>query len=456
MTRPELVMATTLGAARDAIANRSTTAGELLRTCLARADDPRGEGVRVFPYGTSRAAELQAQASDMLRECGVYGALGGLPISIKDLFDVQGEVTRAGSRVIQDDAASTDAVAIGRLRAVGAVFVGRTNMTEFAYSGVGINPHYGTPSNPYERTNAARIPGGSSSGAAVSVTDGMALAAIGSDTGGSCRIPAALCGIVGFKPTAKRIPLAGSVALSPSYDSIGSLANSVDCCALLDAVMAGDAPAVPGPRSLSGLRVAVPRNIVFEGISDAVAAAFSRALGTMSSAGAVVSDVEFPSWERLGELGQQGGLVAAEASAWHRTLMARHASEYDPRVLSRIRLAEPQGAVDYLRMRAVRDELCRLADRELAPFDVIALPTVPMVAPRISELETDDAFFSANRLLLRNPAIANMLDLCALSVPCHSPGDAPVGLMLFGRNMADRSLLGIGAAVEQLLGKAHR
>lgn len=442
-------MNATVASAKRQLADGSANAQSLLASCVERICNPGGEGARVFPHGVSMAARKQAQASDMLREQGVAGQLAGLPVSVKDLFDVQGDVTRAGARVLPERPAGADAPAIARLRAAGAVLVGRTNMTEFAYSGVGINPHYGTPRNPFDR-QAGRIPGGSSSGAAVSVTDGMALAAVGSDTGGSCRIPAALCGIVGFKPTASRLPLQGAVPLSPSYDSVGCLANTVSCCAAVDAVMAGEeGPTAAVP--LAGLRLAVPTGLVLEGISDEVAEVFSRTLRRLSAAGALLQDVDFDCWNQLAELGAHGGLVAAEASAWHGSLVAAHAGLYDPRVLSRIRLADGQRAADYLRMRQRRGELCRQADAELAGFDAVVLPTVPIVAPRIADLDDDDAFFTTNRLLLRNPAIANMLDLCSLSVPCHRHGEAPVGLMLFGRHLADRRLLAIGMGVEAAL-----
>ncbi|WP_028228467.1 amidase [Paraburkholderia ferrariae] len=443
-------MTRTVEAVTAALAGGQTSAAALLDGCVGRAGCAGGEGARVFPYGVSAAAHVQAASADMLRSIGVAGPLAGVPVSVKDLFDVQGEVTRAGSRAMPEVVARRDATAITRLRSAGAVFVGRTNMTEFAYSGVGINPHYGTPLNPHDRV-AGRIPGGSSSGAAVSVADAMAIAAIGSDTGGSCRIPAALCGIVGFKPTASRIPLQGAVPLSSSYDSIGSLANSVACCATLDAVMAGEEPAPLARRNVRGLRLAVPMRVVLDGMSDAVARAWSRSLTALSAAGAVMEEVAFASWERLGEIGQNGGLVAAEASAWHRNLLSEQPQKYDPRVVSRIRLADAQQPVDYLRMLTLRAELCRSMDGEMAPFDALVMPTVPITAPRVDELEDDEVFFNANRLLLRNPSIANMLNLCSLSVPCHEPGEAPVGLMLFGRHLADRALLETGLAVERLL-----
>ncbi|BBQ00544.1 amidase [Burkholderia sp. SFA1] len=439
---------------RARLADGRLDAASLLASCIERIGDDAGEGRRVFPHGVSAAATAQAAASDALRLHGVAGPLAGVPISVKDLFDVQGEITRAGSRILPEQAATRDAPAIGRLRAAGAVFVGRTNMTEFAYSGLGINPHYGTPANPFER-HVARIPGGSSSGAAVSVTDGMAAAAIGSDTGGSCRIPAALCGLAGFKPTAARIPLQGALPLSSSYDSIGSIAPSVACCASLDSIMAGEAESASFESlPLTGLRLAMPAHIVLDDMDAHVAATFERAIARLTAAGATVREVSFESWKHLATLGQHGGLVAAEAWAWHVGLIKRHADDYDPRVIARIRLGSEHSTAEYLRNRALREQLCRQADDELRPYDAIVCPTVPIVAPRIADLDDEPAYTAANRLLLRNPSIANMLDLCAVSIPCHANGDAPVGLMLMGRHMSDRRLLAMGAGVEAVV-RAH-
>ncbi|WP_321797666.1 amidase [Caballeronia sp. J97] len=436
---------------RAQLADGRLDATSLLASCIGRIGEASGEGPRVFPNGVSAAAKAQAAASDALRRHGVAGPLAGIPVSVKDLFDVQGEITRAGSRILPERAATRDALAIGRLRAAGAVFVGRTNMTEFAYSGLGINPHYGTPANAFDR-HALRIPGGSSSGAAVSVTDGMAAAAIGSDTGGSCRIPAALCGLAGFKPTAARIPLDGASPLSSSYDSIGSIARSVACCAALDSIMAGDTePASVVALPLRGLRLAMPKHIVLDDMDAHVAAAFERAVARLTAAGAIVQEVAFESWQQLATLGQHGGLVAAEAWAWHVGLIKRHADDYDPRVLSRIRLGSGHSTAEYLRNRALRAALCRQADDELRPFDAIVCPTVPIVAPRIADLDEEAAYTSTNRLLLRNPSIANMLDLCSVSIPCHANGDAPVGLMLTGRHMSDRRLLAMGVGVEAVV-----
>ncbi|WP_321781636.1 amidase [Burkholderia pyrrocinia] len=444
-------MLPTIDELRRRLAGSDINAQTLLASCIAQIENENGEGGRAFPYGVSKAAATQAAASDALRRDGVVTPLSGIPISVKDLFDVQGEITRAGSRILPEMAATRDATAIGRLRAAGAVFIGRTNMTEFAYSGLGINPHYGTPTNPFDRT-AARIPGGSSSGAAVSVADGMAAAAIGSDTGGSCRIPAALCGIVGFKPTAARIPLDGTIPLSSSYDSVGSMATSVACCAALDSIMADGTAAMPRePMPLEGLRVAIPAKIMFDGVDMHVAAAFERAIARLSGAGAIVREVSFPSWDGLAQLGHNGGLVAMEAWSWHVKLMADHPTEYDPRVIARIRLGSQSTIAEYVRARARRSELCRQANEELRPFDVVACPTVPIIAPRIADLDDEAEYTSTNRLLLRNPAVANILDLCALSIPCHAKGDAPVGLMLIGRHMQDRQLLAIGASIEAIV-----
>jgi aspartyl-tRNA(Asn)/glutamyl-tRNA(Gln) amidotransferase subunit A len=438
---------------RRQLANRHLDAQALLASCVDNIEADAGEGQRAFPYGISPAAQTQAITSDALRRHGVAGPLAGIPISVKDLFDVQGEITRAGARVLREQAAARDAVAIGRLRGAGAVFVGRTHMTEFAYSGLGINPHYETPMNPFDR-ESARIPGGSSSGGAVSVADGMAAAAIGSDTGGSCRIPAALCGVAGFKPTASRISLDGMVPLSSSYDSVGSMAPSVACCALIDSVMAGEADVSVPPFAMHGLRLAVPTKLVFDDMDAHVAGTFERAISRLAAAGAILREVEFDSWHSLSELGQHGGLVAAEAWAWHVNLIVGQANQYDPRILSRIRFGSQQSTAEYLRTKARRSLLCSQADAELQPFDAVVCPTVPIIAPRIADLAEERVYASTNRLLLRNPAIANMLDLCALSLPCHEAGRAPVGLMLMGRHMSDRRLLAIGAAVEAILRQA--
>jgi aspartyl-tRNA(Asn)/glutamyl-tRNA(Gln) amidotransferase subunit A len=422
---------------------------ELVEQCLARIEAPAGEGRRVFVKVHAAAVRAAADFHDHLRALNApLSPYAGIPVSIKDLFDMAGDVTRAGSVALRDAApAGRDAPAVARLRAAGFIPIGRTNMTEFAFSGLGINPHYGTPANPYDRA-AARIPGGSSSGAAVSVTDGMACAGLGTDTGGSCRIPAALCGIVGYKPTARRVPTAGAFPLSTSLDSIGPLAPTVECCAIVDAVLAGEEVTALPPFPLAALRLAVPQTMVLDGVEPAVARAFETALAALSKAGAHVVDIPLREFAELREINAKGGFAAAQAYAYHRPLISEAQALYDPQVLVRIMRGREQEAADYIDLIAARKDLIRRVADLTTPFDALAMPTVPIVAPKISDLAADEPFRQANALVLRNPGIANFLDGCAISVPCHRAGDAPVGLMLFGAHGADRRLLAIAAAVE--------
>lgn len=415
------------------------------------------EAAATFVTVHAAQARATADAIDAQRAAGVpLPPLAGIPISVKDLFDEAGQVTRAGSRVLSDAApAAQDCPVVSRLRAAGAVIVGRTNMTEFAYSGLGLNPHYGTPRNPWDR-GVGRIPGGSSSGAAISVTDGMAAAGIGSDTGGSVRIPSALCGLTGFKPTARRVPLDGVLPLSFSLDSIGPLAQSVACCALLDAVMAGEAPAAPAPAPLAGKRFWLPRTLALDGLDDTVARAFDAACRALSQAGAHLVDLDVPEFAELAHLNRQGGFTAAEAWWWHADLVAQREAQYDPRVSSRIRRGAAITAADYLTLQRARARWIATLTARL-DGDLLLMPTIPVVAPAIAPLQaSDDAYTQTNLLILRNPTFINFLDGCALTLPCHAPGEAPVGLMLAGCGGQDDRVLAAGAAVERVLGDAHR
>ena len=399
------------------------------------------------------AARASADALDRQRAAGIaLPTLAGIPLSVKDLFDQAGQVTRAGSRVLaQAPPAREDATIVQRLRAAGALIVGRTNMTEFAYSGLGLNPHYGTPRNPWDRA-AARIPGGSSAGAAVSVTDGMAVAAIGTDTGGSVRIPAALCGLTGFKPTAARIAQDGCLPLSHSLDSIGPLAHSVACCAELDAILAGTRPAPLHVARLTGRQFAVPRTLAFDGIDTTVAAAWEHTRQRLDAAGAALIEIDIPEFTQLAHINRLGGFAAAEAYAWHESWLAQAESAYDPRVSVRIRRGAPMKASEYLALLAQRRDWITAMGVRLRDFDALLMPTVPIVAPRIADLIDDDATYDrVNLQMLRNPSLINFLDGCALTLPCHRTGEAPVGLMLAGTHGQDAFILSLGAAIEQVL-----
>jgi aspartyl-tRNA(Asn)/glutamyl-tRNA(Gln) amidotransferase subunit A len=425
---------------------------DLIEECLARIEAPAGEGKRVFVKVHGEAALAAADFHDRLRARGAaLSPYAGIPVSIKDLFDLAGDVTTAGSVALRDAAPATqDAPAVARLRAAGFVPIGRTTMTEFAFSGLGLNPHYGTPANPHDRA-AARIPGGSSSGAAVSVTDAMAAGGLGTDTGGSCRIPAALCGIVGWKPTAYRVPTAGAFPLSTSLDSIGPLASTVAGCAVLDAVLAGEPVGDLPPFPLAGLRLAVPQTMVLDNVEPAVARAFEAAAAALRKAGAQVVDIPLRELGELREINAKGGFATAEAYACHRPLIAKAAKLYDPQVLARILRGREQDAADYIDLVAARKDFIRRVAVATAPYDALVMPTVPIVAPPIADLAADAAFRQTNALVLRNPGIANFLDRCSISLPCHRAGDAPVGLMLIGEHGADRRLLSIAAAVEAVV-----
>jgi aspartyl-tRNA(Asn)/glutamyl-tRNA(Gln) amidotransferase subunit A len=431
-----------------ALAAGKTTSRALVEKALANIAD------RATFISLAQNALEVADAQDRLRRAGyVLSPLAGLPVSVKDLFDIAGERTLAGSRALDDRPPATqDAAVVARLKAAGAVIVGRTNMTEFAYSGVGINPHYGTPGNPFDR---ARIPGGSSSGAAVSAKDGSSVVAIGTDTGGSVRIPSALCGLVGFKPTARRVPTEGAIPLSTTLDSVGPLASSVACCAIADAVLAGEPPTVPSVRAVAGLRLAVPQTVVLGGVDDAVAAAFSRALSTLSRAGAKVTELPLAELADYAGINSTGGFSPPEAFAWHRRLLARRAADYDPRVKRRIEAGRDMSAADYVTLVAERARFIARIDAATQDFDALVWPTVPIVAPPISAFAEDSEFTRLNLLILRNPAIVNFLDRCAITLPIARAGDAPVGLMLVGRNGEDRALLGMALGVEAALAAAR-
>jgi aspartyl-tRNA(Asn)/glutamyl-tRNA(Gln) amidotransferase subunit A len=429
----------------------ATTARALVERALARIADPHGEGARVF-IRVSQTALSQADEVDRQRKAGrTLPPFAGIPVSVKDLFDVEGEVTTAGSRIlVTAPPAARDAPAVARLRSAGFIFIGRTNMTEFAYSGLGLNPHYGTPLNPFDRA-VGRIPGGSTSGGAVAVTDGMAAASLGTDTGGSCRIPAALTGIVGFKPTANRVPREGALPLSKTLDSVGPLANSVACCAALDAILSDSSPTAPQAVTLRDLHLLMPTTLVLDHLDATVARDFESAIDRLERAGVSIAREAMPEFDRIVQLNSKGGIAAAEAYAWHRTMLEREADHYDPRVSGRILKGREQSADDLRELLTARARMIETVGAKTRDYAALIMPTVPVIAPLLSEFDLDPDYMRLNALVLRNPALANFLDGCAISLPIHAPGEAPTGLMLIGRSGEDQRLLAIAAAIERHL-----
>lgn len=428
------------------------SARSLVEAALDRITDPDGEGARAFVSVAAESARAQADAIDRQRTAGhAPSAFAGIPISIKDLFDIAGDVTRAGSRVLESRPPATrDAPAVARLRAAGFIFIGRTNMTEFAYSGLGLNPHYGTPLNPFDRATA-RIPGGSTSGGAVAITDGMAAASLGTDTGGSCRIPAALTGIVGFKPTAHRVSREGTIPLSHTLDSVGPLGRSVSCCSTLDAILRGVEPRTLPSLPLKDVRLLLPTTFVLADMDDVVARAFEHSIDRLTRAGATIVRQPLDELLRIPQINAKGGLAAAEAYAWHRELLEHDAHRYDPRVASRILKGREQSEDDVREVRAARKQLIEDTGKRTRDFDALVMPTVPIIAPPLAAFALDADYARLNALVLRNPAIANFLDGCGISIPIHQPGEPPVGLMLMGQHDGDERLFDIAQAVERAL-----
>ena len=436
--------------ASDLAAGRITSVA-LTQQMLARAEAHRAQGGHGYVSLDGEQALAEARASDAARAAGIVASpLAGIPVSIKDLFDVKGQTSSAASLALAGaPPAEADAPAVARLRAAGAVLLGRTNMSEFAFSGLGLNPHYGTPRNPLDRE---RVAGGSTSGGAVTVALDMAAGALGTDTGGSIRIPSAFCGLTGFKPTAASVSLHGTVPLSRSLDSAGPIARSVDCCAVLYAALSGQEIAGDAP-ALKGLRFGFTADYVGANVDAQVRQAFDRALDQLRAAGALVEQFDFPELLELPTINGGGGLVAAEAWHWHRALLEEKGAQYDQRVAARIRRGQQQGAADYIDLLDARARLIAIAQQRLAPFDAWLMPSVAILAPQVAALEADDAtFFATNGLVLRNASVINFLDGCALSLPCHADGELPVGLGICALAGEDARVLRIGRAVEALLG----
>jgi aspartyl-tRNA(Asn)/glutamyl-tRNA(Gln) amidotransferase subunit A len=429
-----------------------TTTRDKLESILSRLAARAGDE-RVFLKIYGDAARAAADAADSRRRSGVsLGPLDGAIVSIKDLFDVAGETTTAGSIALRDaPPARQDAVIVRRLRQAGAVIVGRTNMVEFAFSGVGLNPHYGTPGN---AADPSRIPGGSSSGAGVSVAEGTSDISIGSDTGGSVRIPASFNGVTGFKPTAHRVPLQGAFPLSYTLDSAGPLARNVQDCASADAVMAGEEPRALVAGSVAGLRIGVPRGRLLTETEPLVGEAFEAALDRLAQAGARVVDVDIEDLlAGMAEATAPASIASIEAAEIHADWLADKAEMFDPRVHGRIVRSSTVPAPVFIRMLRRRAALVSAMDERLQALDVLALPATAISAPPTAPLLTDDELYTrTNLLVLRNTMMANQFDLTSISLPLHGPA-RPVGLMLTARRSHDRRLLEIAAGVERELAR---
>jgi aspartyl-tRNA(Asn)/glutamyl-tRNA(Gln) amidotransferase subunit A len=425
------------------------TCRDRLEQALARIADPKGEGARACLTVYTDTARAAADASGARAARGrSLGPLDGVIVSIKDLFDVAGEPTRVGSKILAEEAApaAVDAVIVKRLREAGAVIVAKTNMTEFAFSGIGANPHFGTPGNPRDR---ARVPGGSSAGAPVAVADGMCDIAIGTDTGGSVRIPAALCGLVGFKPSRQRVPTEGAFPLSKTLDSVGPIARSVGDCAKADAIMAGEEFTPLEASALAGLRFGFPEGLLLERLDDIVAPAFKAAVARLDAGGVRLSHEKLPLLEDWVAVNERGGVIPPEACAVHRDRLRRRAADIDPNVRIRIERGCAVSEADLAEILRERRRLVAAMDARLDGLDALVMPTTAIVAPTIAEVDDPKVFAVRNAAVLRNTSMVNFFDLCAISLPLSA--SLPVGLMLVARNGQDRRLLRIAEAVTQLV-----
>jgi amidase/aspartyl-tRNA(Asn)/glutamyl-tRNA(Gln) amidotransferase subunit A len=444
-------------AARGAVLAGRSTASQLLELSLAAADSDAARPAFIRRFDAM--ARATAQAIDAQYAAGApLAALAGLAVSVKDLFDVQGQPTTAGSRVLANATpAAGDSEAVARLRAAGAALVGHTHMTEFAFSGVGLNPHHPPLPNPVTAAIDAtpRIPGGSTSGGAVSVATGAAWAALGSDTGGSIRIPAALQGLVGYKNTARLTPAAGCIPLSTTLDTVCAITRTVRDAITVHQILAQRPVRLCG-RPLHLMRLAVPTTVLLDNMDTTVTSAFQDALSTLRAAGARIEEIELREVAALSQIQGSNTFAAAESWTAHRERLSTQEAEYDPRVASRMRRGAQMSAADYIELVQARGEWIRAMQRTTSCYDALLSPTVPVVAPPMAELQASDAaFFYANAMLLRNPAVVNMLDGCAVSLPCHHPNSMPVGLMVWSHALQDDAVLDVALTIESTLRKAE-
>jgi len=430
--------------------DKQVPASERLDEAIKRISAPELEGAKVFIDVFAESARREAEAADArMAAQRPLGPLDGRIVSIKALFDVAGQVTHAGSAALKSmPPAGSDAAVVKRLRDAGAIVIGKTQMTEFAFSALGTNPHDGVPGNPRDRS---RVPGGSSSGAVVSVVDGMADIAIGSDTGGSIRIPAALSGAVGFKPTAQRVPTDGCFSLSTSLDTIGPIGSSVTDCILADHVLAGDRDVATSSAPIGSFQLAIARGRLFDQVEPAVSQAFEVGMELLRGAGIVVKDGSLePILDDLAAIDRIGTFPSVEVGATLRGLGITDLTPVDPKTRARIEAGSHVLATDYVRTVRLRQNAIRSFAQFMTEGTIFVAPTTPILAPSLSSVQDDAGFHNANGLVLRNPRIANLLDCPSLSLPLPVSG-LPVGLMLIGSRGSDRRLLEVGLRIEGIL-----
>lgn len=450
----------TIATAQKALNSGEVSAVDLVGEALGEIERQDGEGSRTFIRVFKNSAISQAATSDALRKMQVpQGPLAGIPISVKDLFDIETEPTSAGSLYLAQNVqpAQKDAIVIARLRAAGAVFLGHTNMTEFAFSGLGINPHFGTPKNAWNR-HIGHVPGGSSSGAAISVAEGMAIAALGTDTGGSVRIPAAFNNLYGFKPSLGRHPMQGVFPLAKTLDTVGPIARSMACCRVLDHIMAG----LPIPQAdihpMAGLRFAILETLALDDLDIEVAGAFVRALEVIAKAGARLERIEIKAINNASKIGALGSLVAPQAYHAHRACLEAVGDAIDPRVRQRMEAAKDISAADYIEIIRLQKEMQEKTADAFRYFDAILMPTVVIRPPEIRLLQqSDDLYREMNAKALRNTTICNLLGMPAASIPIAPSRNAPpVGMMIMGPYGSDAQTMDMAESVDACLKDAIR
>jgi len=447
---------------------RAIRAGEtspvaITEELLARIDRLDGH-LGAFRLVCAERARAEARAAEIALAAGHdLGPLHGIPYAAKDLFDVRGLPTAAGTQLLEDNVAQSDATVVERLARAGMILLGKTNTVQFAYGGAGINHDHGTPHNPWHATH--HLPGGSSSGSAVAVAAGMASMALGSDTGGSVRIPASLCGITGLKTTVGQVSRAGVYPLSASLDSVGPLTRTVEDAALVYQCLQGpdrrDDTTLGRPLQdvlgaleggVQGLRIAFGEAGAFWDEADPeVAAAVRECGGVFESLGARVSSIDFPVADRARALNPRGLVIAAEAYAVNRRLLEEHFDELDPVVARRMVSGRDVSACDYLQTAGEWKRLRAEADAALRDFDALLCPATMIPALPLAEVDTDlETYSHRNVQYLRNTAIGNILDLCGLSVPCGLTREGlPIGLMIYGRSFHEDTVLRVGHAYQQ-------